>query len=56
MESSNANDAAKNLLQKALANVADSSKITVEELKIVPQGKRRRIHDDITVVVIPIQL
>lgn len=40
------------LIDAALKKVAARHRKTVESLKSIPLGKRRNVHDDITVVVI----
>lgn len=38
------------LLDAALEKAASSNKLTVSELKKVPLGDRRNLHDDITII------
>ena len=40
------------LVNKCLQKAADDAKMTVQELRAKPQGKKRKIHDDITVIVL----
>ncbi|XP_004508223.1 probable protein phosphatase 2C 40 [Cicer arietinum] len=45
-------DPAKFLIEKLVARAADSAGFSMEELMNVPAGRRRKYHDDITVIVI----
>jgi pyruvate dehydrogenase phosphatase len=40
------------LINKCLEKAAEEIKSTVREIRLKPQGKKRKIHDDITVVVV----
>ncbi len=40
------------LIQKCLEKVSTENNKTVAEIKAIPQGKKRDIHDDITIVVL----
>ncbi len=40
------------LIRKSLEKAAEDHKMTVQEIKAKPQGKKRKIHDDITIVVL----
>jgi pyruvate dehydrogenase phosphatase len=54
-EASSAQEAAEKLLDKALNHAAESNNMTRNALNLLPLGKRRSYHDDITVVVVPLQ-
>jgi hypothetical protein len=43
------------LFKKAFSKAAIASKKTEEELKILPLGKRRSFHDDISIIVIDLE-
>ncbi|CDO98881.1 unnamed protein product [Coffea canephora] len=45
-------DPAKFLVEQLLVRAADCAGFTIEELMSVPAGRRRKYHDDITVIVI----
>lgn len=45
-------DPAKYLVEQLLVRAADSAGFTMEELMRIPAGRRRRYHDDVTVIVI----
>ncbi|XP_052736852.1 probable protein phosphatase 2C 40 isoform X1 [Vigna angularis] len=45
-------DAAKFLIEQLVARAADSAGFSTEELMNVPDGRRRKYHDDVTVMVI----
>ncbi|XP_054821356.1 probable protein phosphatase 2C 40 isoform X2 [Prosopis cineraria] len=45
-------DPAKFLIEQLLARAANSAGFSMEELMNVPAGRRRRYHDDVTVIVI----
>lgn len=45
-------DPAKFLLEKVVSRAADSAGFSLEELMSVPAGRRRKYHDDVTVIVI----
>jgi serine/threonine protein phosphatase PrpC len=47
--------AAKALLDRALSNVARRYNLTPDQLHSLPISRRRKVHDDISVVVIPLQ-
>jgi hypothetical protein len=47
-----ATTAAEFLVHTALQRAADTAGKTLAQVKDLPQGKRRNIHDDITVVVV----
>lgn len=53
-EAGSPQEAAKALLEKALEAAAKDRGITLEQLKSLQQGYRRRAHDDITIVVLPL--
>ena len=43
------------LVQKALEHAANQSGQSVRDIQLIPPGKRRHIHDDITVVVVELK-
>lgn len=43
------------LIEKCLEKAATETKSTIEAIRKIPQGKKRKIHDDITVVVIDLK-
>lgn len=43
------------LIEKCLEKAANETKSTVDAIRKIPQGKKRKIHDDITVVVIDLK-
>ncbi|KAK7303793.1 hypothetical protein RJT34_14710 [Clitoria ternatea] len=45
-------DPAKFLIEQLVARAADSAGFSMEELMNVPDGRRRKYHDDVTVIVI----
>ncbi|KAL7252062.1 hypothetical protein ACSBR1_013837 [Camellia fascicularis] len=45
-------DPAKFLLEQLVARAADSAGFSTEELMSIPAGRRRKYHDDVTVIVI----
>ncbi|XP_004487853.1 probable protein phosphatase 2C 40 [Cicer arietinum] len=45
-------DPAKFLIEKLVARAADSAGFSTEELLNIPAGRRRKYHDDVTVIVI----
>ncbi|EYU43015.1 hypothetical protein MIMGU_mgv1a016273mg [Erythranthe guttata] len=45
-------DPAKFLLEQLAARAADSAGFSMEELMSIPAGRRRKYHDDVTVIVI----
>lgn len=40
------------LVQKCLEKASLQNKMTIEEIKAKPQGKKRNLHDDITIVIL----
>lgn len=40
------------LIQRTLEKAAQSSDLTVESIRSIPAGKKRKIHDDITIVIV----
>ena len=52
MSADRANTAAEFLVQAALEHAAIQADMSLVQLKHQPQGKRRHLHDDITVVVV----
>ena len=40
------------LIERALEKAAKDANMTVQGLRDTPQGKKRKLHDDITVVVV----
>lgn len=42
----------KAIFEEALKHAAKTNNLSEDELKQLPLGKRRKIHDDITVVVV----
>lgn len=53
-DASNAQEAAEILLDKALNHAAELSQMTRLSLNMLPLGRRRSYHDDITIVVVPL--
>ncbi len=53
-DANSAQEAAEMLLDKALNHAADMSKMTRAELNLLPLGRRRSYHDDITIIVVPL--
>eukprot|EP00742_Colponemidia_sp_Colp-10_P002323 GILJ01002479.1.p1 GENE.GILJ01002479.1~~GILJ01002479.1.p1 ORF type:complete len:421 (-),score=51.54 GILJ01002479.1:235-1446(-) len=47
--------ASQRLLESALKKAADRHHISVEQLKLIAPGRRRSLHDDITVAVVSLQ-
>ncbi|KAL2339038.1 hypothetical protein Fmac_013484 [Flemingia macrophylla] len=45
-------DPAKFLIEQLVARAADSAGLSMEELMNIPAGRRRKYHDDVTVIVI----
>ncbi|GFQ08601.1 probable protein phosphatase 2c 40 [Phtheirospermum japonicum] len=45
-------DPAKFLVEQLAARAADSAGFSMEELMSIPAGRRRKYHDDVTVIVI----
>lgn len=43
------------LIERALSKAADAAKTTVQGLREIPAGKKRKLHDDITVVVVDLE-
>ena len=43
------------MIEKCLEKAAQDNKMTVEEIKKKPQGKKRKIHDDITIIVVDLK-
>lgn len=48
-------DLVKAIFQHGLKHAASEAKMTEEQLKEVPLGKRRKLHDDITIIVIDLE-
>ena len=42
------------LVERALIEETTLKTMTLEQIKVVPEGKRRNKHDDITVILIPL--
>lgn len=53
-EARSAQEAAEILLDRALNHAAEQSRMSRETLGLLPLGKRRSYHDDITIVVVPL--
>ena len=53
-DANSAQEAAEMLLDKALNHAAEMSKMTRAELTLLPLGRRRSYHDDITIIVVPL--
>jgi len=45
----------KMLLEAALEKAAHSNTLTLSELKKIPQGDRRNLHDDITIITLDLE-
>eukprot|EP00850_Spirogloea_muscicola_P009508 SM000053S17465 [mRNA] locus=s53:545738:548036:- [translate_table: standard] len=45
-------DPARHMLEQLLVRAAEHASMTVEQLKAVPIGRRRKYHDDVTIVVL----
>ena len=43
------------LIDRAMQKAASDASKTVEELRSIPAGKKRKLHDDITVVVVDLE-
>jgi hypothetical protein len=43
------------LISQALEKAASSAGMSLEELEKIPKGKTRKIHDDITVIVMDLE-
>ena len=39
------------LIERAMQKAALDAKSTVDQIRAIPAGKKRKIHDDITVIV-----
>jgi hypothetical protein len=42
----------KAIFESSLLHAANSNNLTEEEIRRVPLGKRRKLHDDMTIVVV----
>ena len=54
MKGKNTEEIARMLLNAALTHAADESEISLELLLSHPEGSRRHLHDDITILIIPL--
>ena len=43
------------LIERAMEKAASSAEKTVQQLRDIPAGKKRKLHDDITVVVVDLE-
>lgn len=43
------------MISQALEKAASSAGMSLEELEKIPKGKTRKIHDDITVIVLDLE-
>lgn len=48
----NKDEIIKEIFEESLSHAAKTNNMSEEEIRRVPLGKRRKIHDDITVIVI----
>ena len=54
-ESNREGDVAKFLVEATLQRAAKKAGMSVEELKAIPQGERRKYHDDVTLVYVSLE-
>ena len=54
-EYQNSNKLVKELLEYAITRASEKSRITVDQMKKIVPGRRRRLHDDITILYLDLQ-
>lgn len=45
----------KSIFERCLGQMAQKNKMSEEQLRKVPLGKRRKLHDDITIIVVDLE-
>lgn len=45
----------KTIFEESLSHAAKDNKISEEEIRKIPVGKRRKLHDDLTIIVVDLE-